>query len=318
MKIKIPDISKQILNKDMLNVFINKYSEIGPQWTIAQMEWFNNNYRTFKDHDKFVILIHLIKKTLDFYTRNFIKLDYDNYFARPSIELEKFNVIDISNDLNIPKESTRRKLVELEKDGIILRDKKKIIIDMSAFISVKPVRTIKRISSFLSLLSKILTDEKILLKQISSIELEKVIKANFSYIWKLFYEMQIPMLLNYKKHFVDLETFHIFGTCAVNQHLNIQKINESKMNRIEFIKSLYSSDEMSGLNAMSVSDITGIPRATVVRKLKRLVKLKNLTIDNKKHYKLTGNSVNQVSSLQVIVLNKLTNFATQIYNLAIL
>mgnify|MGYP001211316115 CR=1 FL=1 len=125
MKIKIPDISKQILNKDMLNVFINKYSEIGPQWTIAQMEWFNNNYRTFKDHDKFVILIHLIKKTLDFYTRNFIKLDYDNYFARSSIELEKFNVIDISKDLNIPKESTRRKLVELEKDGIILRDKKK-------------------------------------------------------------------------------------------------------------------------------------------------------------------------------------------------
>ena len=318
MKIKIPDISKQILNKDMLNVFINKYSEIGPQWTIAQMEWFNNNYRTFKDHDKFVILIHLIKKTLDFYTRNFIKLDYDNYFARSSIELEKFNVIDISKDLNIPKESTRRKLVELEKDGIILRDKKKIIIDMSAFISVKPVKTIKKISSFLSILSKILADEKILLKPISSIELEKVIKANFSYIWKLFYEMQIPMLLNYKKHFVDLETFHIFGTCAVNQHLNIQKINESKMNRIEFIKSLYSSDEMSGLNAMSVSDITGIPRATVVRKLKRLVKLKNLTIDNKKHYKLTGNSVNQVSSLQVLVLNKLTNFATQIYNLAIL
>ena len=318
MKIKIPDISKQILNKDMLNVFINKYSEIGPQWTIAQMEWFNNNYRTFKDHDKFVILIHLIKKTLDFYSRNFIKLNYDNYFARPSIELEKFNVIDISNDLNIPKESTRRKLVELEKDGIILRDKKKIIIDMSAFISVKPVKTIKKISSFLSILSKILADEKILLKPISSIELEKVIKANFSYIWKLFYEMQIPMLLNYKKHFVDLETFHIFGTCAVNQHLNLQKINESKMNRIEFIKSLYSSDEMSGLNAMSVSDITGIPRATVVRKLKRLVKLKNLTIDNKKHYKLTGNSVNQIASLQVIVLNKLTIFATQIFNLAIL
>ena len=75
---------------------------------------------------------------------------------------------------------------------------------------------------------------------------------------------------------------------------------------------------MSGLNAMSVSDITGIPRATVVRKLKRLVKLKNLTIDNKKHYKLTGNSVNQIASLQVIVLNKLTTFATQIFNLAIL
>ena len=40
---------------------------------------------------------------------------------------------------------------------------------------------------------------------------------------------------------------------------------------------------MQGVNAMSISDITGIPRATVVRKLKVLVKNNILSIDDKKH-----------------------------------
>ena len=52
------------------------------------------------------------------------------------------------------------------------------------------------------------------------------------------------------------------------------------MKRSVFIKSLFSND-MQGINAMSISDITGIPRATVVRKLKRMVKLRSLKIDSK-------------------------------------
>jgi len=317
MKISIPDISKQIYYKDTLNLFINNYSKIGPQWTITQMEWLNIVYKTFKDHDKFVILIYLIKKTLDFYSENFIKLDYDNYYSRSSIEIEKFNIIDVAKDLHIPKESARRKLVELEKDGIIKRIKKKVIIDTYAFPFVKPIKTLTRVSSFLSLLSKELSDKNILQKPILSKELEKIIKINFSYIWKLFYEMQIPMLTAYKKYFNNIESFHIFGTCAVNQHINQQHQIENSMGRSEFIKSFYTNDKMSGLNALSISDITGIPRATVVRKLKELTEKKILSIDNKKHYRLTGNSVDQLVPLQKEVINKLSIFSTKIFNLVI-
>jgi DNA-binding Lrp family transcriptional regulator len=318
MKINIPDISKQIYHQDTLRVFIDKYSQIGPQWTIFQMEWFNGIYKSFKDHDKYLIIIHLLNKTLDFYSRNFVKLNYEDYFLRSNITLEKFNISDISNDLNIPKESTRRKLVELEKNGIIKRDKKKIIIERTAFSFVKPINSITRISSFLSLLSKLLSEEKILLKPLPAIELEKIIKKNFSYIWKLFYEMQIPMLLNYKKKFNDIETFHIFGACVVNQHLNMPKKEISNMSRLEFIKSLYTIEKMSGISAMSISDITGIPRATVVRKLKKLVIFKNLSIDDKKHYKLTGVFIKKLAPLQEVVLSRLSIFATKIFNLAIL
>ena len=42
------------------------------------------------------------------------------------------------------------------------------------------------------------------------------------------------------------------------------------------------------VNAMSISDISGIPRATVIRKLNQLIKDKYLKVDSKKHYISTG------------------------------
>ena len=68
---------------------------------------------------------YLIKKTLDFYSRNFTKLTYDDFYSKDTLEIEKFNVIDIARDLNIPKESARRKIVELEKSFVIVRNNKK-------------------------------------------------------------------------------------------------------------------------------------------------------------------------------------------------
>ena len=317
-KKNIPNISKQIYYQDTINVFINSYSQIGPQWTAYQMDWFNGIYLAFKDHEKYLIVIYLIKKTLDFYSRNFTKLTYDDFYSKDTVEIEKFNVIDIARDLNIPKESARRKIIELEKSSVIVRNNKKIILDRSAFPFVKPVNSIIRMSRFLSSLSTMLVDEKILSKPISSKDLEKIILDNFSYVWKLYYELQIPMMLNYKKIFGDIETFHIFGTCVVNQHLHLQTTTKNNKDRSEFLKSLYSNYEMPGVSAMSISDITGIPRATVVRKLKKLIKIKYLSIDKKKHYKLTGNFVKTLGPLQKTVLNSLSSFTTAIFNLKLL
>ena len=133
--------------------------------------------------------------------------------------------------------------------------------------------------------------------------------------------MQIPMLLNYKNFFKDLETFHVYGTCVVNQHLHtkIHSTNENglQIDRIKFIESTYSNKNVQGINAMSISDVTGIPRATVVRKLNILVEQKHLTIDHKKHYRLTG-FVKKLIPLQNTVLNHLSNFSTQVFNSIIL
>jgi predicted transcriptional regulator len=314
----IPDISKQIYKEDVSIALENKYSILGPLWVSFQFEWCNGVYASFKDHDKFLIIIYLIKKTLDFYSRNFTKLNYEQFYSKESVEIEKFNIMEISSFLNIPKESARRKVLELQKTDVIKKFKKKIIIDRSNFYIAKPVDSIRRISRFLSTLSEVCKNEDILLKKFSTEELENVIKNNFSYVWKIYYEMQIPMMISYKKIFKDLETFHIFATCIVSQHLYAKKVSRANMSRDDFIESMYAANEMTGINAMSISDITGIPRATVIRKLQKLVKEKNLSIDNKKHYRLTGNSVNKLKPLQKDILVKLSDFSVRIFNLALL
>ena len=314
---EILSINKEIEKKSLLQILEKNYSSLGPIWVNQQMEWCNGIYSSFKNHDKFLIIIYLIKKTLDIYSRNFVKLSYDEFYKKSTVEIAKFNVYEISTALNIPKETARRKINELENMGVIKRNKKKMIIDRSSFIYVKPENTVKRISRFLSSLANICNKEKILSKKFSSEEIELVIKKNFSYIWKIYYEMQLPMMIRYKNIFKDLETFHIFGTCVVNQHLHLQKINDFKMSRDDFFKFIVSKDTQ-GLNAMSISDITGIPRATVIRKLEKLVNRKNLKIDKKKHYTLTGNFVEKFKLPQQNTLDDLANFSTKILNLAAL
>jgi len=318
VKIKIPEISDQLYKEDILRVMENKYSTLGSVWVSHQMEWCNAVYSSFKDHDKFLIVIFLVKKTLDFYSRNFIKLSYDEFYSRDTVEIEKFNIAEIAETLIIPKETTRRKVLELQNKGAIRKNKKKIIVDRSKFYYSKPIDSIKRVSRFLATLSELCKDEKILSKNITSEELELVIKDNFSYIWKIYYEIQIPMLISYKKIFEDIEAFHIFGICVVNEHLHVRKISENYMNRDEFLKSIFTVNEMQGINAMSISDITNIPRATVIRKLKKLVNQKFLIINAKKHYKLTASIANKLKPIQKNIFVKLADFSTKVFNLVIL
>ena len=318
MKVKIPDISKQIYKEDILGVMESRYSTLGSAWVSHQMSWLNGIYSSYKDHNKFLIVIFLIKKTLDFYSRNFTKLPYEEFYLKDTVEIEKFTVAEISRLLDIPKETTRRKLLELENEDAIKEIKKKLILDRSKFFKSKPIESIKRISRFLSMLSEMCVEEKILSNKISSKELELVIKDNFSYIWKIYYEVQIPMLIGYKKIFKDIETFHIFGVCVVNEHIYARKISESHMNRDKFLKSIFTVNKVQGINAMSISDITSIPRATVIRKLKKLVNQKILTINDKKHYKLTGSFANKLKPLQKNVFVKLADFSTKVFNLVVL
>ena len=62
MNVKVPEISDQIYKEDILGVLEKKYSTMGPMWVSQQMDWMNGTYISFKNHDKFMILIFLIKK----------------------------------------------------------------------------------------------------------------------------------------------------------------------------------------------------------------------------------------------------------------
>jgi predicted transcriptional regulator len=321
MSITLPKISKQILSKDIHLALNRNFNSIQPIWVPIQIRWMNNLYRTFHDYEKFMIIIYLMCKTFDYYSKNFVKLNYDDFFSQNEIEVETLNVMEISNALNIPKETTRRKINELEELEAIKKSNKKIIIDRNAWPSIKPKETIKNMSYFLSTLSKMLFKEGYMLEPVDSNQIVKTFKDNFSFVWKLYYEMQVPMLLMSKKIHGDLESFHVHGVCLSNQALNAQKIDTSEMSKELYLEKYFfgSRNEFSGINAMSISDITGIPRSTVMRKLNKLVKEKFLTIDSKKHYS-TNRGVHKKKLLLVQnnTFINLSKFAARIYNLSLM
>ena len=291
MKKKTLELFNQINEDDVLHALDSNFNDATNIWYNIQIEWMKHSYKIFQDSEKYLILIYLFLRTLETYSEYLIKLNIEDYFSKNKIEIESFNIIDISKELNIPKESARRKVVELEKSKIILRLKKKLIIDRSAFQYQRPIKSIVRISSFLSNFSEILFKEKILKKKISSDKIDKYIRQNFTFCWKLFYEMYIPNLVLWKNYHGDLDTFHIFSICKVNNKKN------------------------TGINAKSISDISGIPRATVIRKLKLLVKKKLITIDDKKLYvvnkaKLIGGLIKE----QTEITKKLSNYGTKMFN----
>ena len=313
----LPEVSKQIRSEDIREVLEKNFVSIIPVWAPMQLAWVNNVYRTFHDYEKFMIIMHLLLQTFEAYSKNFVKLNYDEYFDQNEVEIKSINVMEISKSLNIPKETARRKINELEEMGAIKRINKKIIIDRNTWPNIKPQETIKRMTRFLSTLSKLCVNEGLIQEPISSESLTKTCKEYFSFVWLLYYEMQTPMLLGFKKVFGDLESFHVNGIILINQALNSKKNDNSEMSKEFYLEKYFFADKKddAGVNAMSISDISGIPRATVIRKLNRLLKKNFLKIDNKKHYSSTGVHGKKLLEIQKQTLLNLSKFAARIYNL---
>ena len=120
----LPEISKQVRSEDIREVIEKNFTSIIPVWAPPQMGWVSNIYRIFHDYEKFMIIMHLTSKTFDAYSKNFVKLNYKEFFDQKEIEIEAINVSEISDSLNMPKETTRRKINELEELGTIKKIKK--------------------------------------------------------------------------------------------------------------------------------------------------------------------------------------------------
>ena len=316
----LPEVSKQIRSEDIREVIEKNFVSIIPVWAPLQLAWVNNVYRTFHDYEKFMIIMHLLLQTFEAYSKNFVKLNYDEYFDQNEVEIKSINVMEISKSLNIPKETARRKINELEEMGAIKRINKKIIIDRNTWPNIKPQETIKRMTRFLSTLSKLCVNEGLIQEPLSSESLTKTCKEYFSFIWQLYYEMQMPMLLGFKKVFGDLESFHVNGVCVINEALNSKKNDNSEMSNEFYLEKYFFADNKddAGVNAMSISDITGIPRATVIRKLNKLIKENFLKIDIKKHYSSTGVYQKEILDVQKNTLNNLSKLTARVYNLSLM
>ena len=284
------NISKRIQSKDVYNCLINNYSYLSSDWVYHQWNWLHQNYSAFNDLIKYFVTISLIRNTLRFYDQNGFKYNYEQYYARNEIQIGNFNISELAKEFELPKETMRRKVLELEKAKVIRKEGKKIILNRSNYNLIKPTNQIRITSKYISKLSELLFKQKIIHKFISEEEVETKIKNEFSKTWLWFYEFQLPLMINWKRFFDDIHILYIWGTLGLNQVYN-QK-NKSNLDEIEsivfddYLQTLLV-DSGAGLNIMSISEMTKIPRATVIRKMKYLEDEKLVKMNKKKQYYLS-------------------------------
>ena len=309
----LPSISAHIDEKVINKVIQDNFAALAPSFYTLTSNWFVRAYDHYKDIDKFIIIIYLINQDLVYFRQHMIKIDYDTFYKDKSIEIKKINISDISKDLGIPKESVRRKVLELEKLGVIKRSGKKIFIVRDTLYSARATNTLTEIATILHEFNKILKKEKLITEVYSVNEIISAMKENFSYCWYQFNKFWFIYINRWRAELKDLEYLAIGMVVIINAVKN--KEFSSKKNIRSYHKALMGSDRR-GVNAMSISEITGIPRPTVVRKLKFLIDKKYLHINEKKlitfdakdsAFQKTGKMINQN-------MLSLSNFIYKIFN----
>ena len=306
----IPSVTAQIDEKEIFNVISNNFSKLAPAYYNLVSNWLIRAYNVHKDIDKYIIIIYLINKDLIVFRRNGLIVNYDTFYKDRSIEIQKINLSDISKDLEIPKETVRRKILELEKTDVIKKSGKKMFVNRNTIVATQAKETLKDMSSLLFEFNKLLKNEK----TFTTHEISSYIKENFSFCWHQFYKFIFIYTNRWRKEVKDLETMCIGILVMLNASHN-KSFKVKNLNLKTYQKKVMGSDDR-GINAMSLSDITGIPRPTVVRKLKYLVKNNYITINDKKllFINIQGTNLKRSSELQDANIKTLSNFIYKVFN----
>ena len=312
------NISKRIQSKDVCNCLLDNYSYFSSDWIYHQWNWLHQNYSAFNDLIKYFVAISLVRNTLRFYDQNGFKYNYEEYYARNEIQIGEFNISELAKEFELPKETMRRKVLELEKAKVIRKERKKVILNRSNYNLIKPINQIRITSKYIAKLSKLLFKQKLIHKAITEEEVKTKIQNEFSKTWLWFYEFQLPLMISWKKFFEDIHILYIWGTLGLNQVYN-QK-NKSNLDEIEsivfddYLETLLT-DSGAGLNIMSISEMTKIPRATVIRKMKYLENEKLVRMNKKKQYYLSDFTPFKVSPLIKKHFKLKSDFIAKIMNL---
>ena len=314
---QIPNINTAIDKSSLKLIISNNYLNFAPDYMSFLGEWVTGTYKAFNDADKYIILCYLFRKTISFYYDNFIKISYDNFYKSDHFDIEKINIVEIAKALGIPKETTRRKVSELEKEGVIKKKGKHLIIDKIAFKLVEPINTMKNLTNVFYVIYEICKKNNIIHKEVDKEIIFNAMKINLTYTWHHYYKFIFTWLYNWRKFFNnDSEKFIIWCIPMLHRAYKMKIGKQNPTTNISSWRSDIEKIETQGINTMSLSDITGIPRPTVTRKLKSLISNKHLFMDKNKliHPGDQGKYKAEMYNIQNNALNEFSNFTAKIFN----
>ena len=326
--IKIAHINTQDQNKDSLDkdkvfeVFQTTINESLKFFLRMQQGWVNRAFLNFHDFDTYLILMYLMNKVYINYSDRFHYMSLEAFYSQKKVGIEKLNLIEISKDLNIPKETIRRKINYLQEHEIMIRTGKTIFLNSKGLEIQKPSTTIEDMASCLSKLSIHLSTKDWFGKALEKGDIKKFITEHFTVSWEYWFRFQIPYLVRHRTFFGDLESWNVWGSIGLVQIRSlIEEINNDvssvPKNYTDFFLHSLKHKPKRGINASSIADISSIPRATVIRKLKTLEK-NNHIMRNKKLEYFMGRKREYLKGLETNYLSnqkRWSDFCTTMFNL---
>ena len=126
--------------------------------------------------------------------------------------------------------------------------------------------------------------------------------------------------------FGDLESWVIWANLGINQSLNLEKISKESNEMLNifsdkgeslYLNNVQRNEPKQGVNSTSIAEISGIPRATVLRKLKKLLREKVIKKNKNLEYVLTdrGKLNDKIQANFIINQRQIALFVTDIFNL---
>ena len=231
------------------------------------------------------------KKEYDLnYDLSFEKFWYNHNEAN----IEKSTIMEIAKKINLPKETTRRKLAELIKKKILGKTKKNIVWLPTDEYKKTYNNIVEDEIKQLAKLTKYVTDKVDF--NFSTEEIISEYKEKFSFYWFHYLDLQLKWMRLWKSQMKDLEIVMIFMQIATL--LSSRAGEEVSHNKLFSEPDIVLKPHVQNINvsisATSLSDITGIPRATCIRKLNQMASRKMITQDkNSKRYYIVPEVLNK-------------------------
>ena len=264
-------------SEDITREILKDYNSYNNLFVNAQSFFLSLMYKRYKSLERGNVVLFFSKEN----QKSILRLKDYNFFHDISlikfwennelVEHRKWSIGNISTEINLPKETTRRNILYLINQKILGNKKKTICFLPSEHYKNNYNKSIEEeINTLINLIQFV---SKKLDFLIEKEDIKKEIKKNFSFYWFHFLEVQIKYLKEWKKSFGDLELLLISKQCS---EIYLKNIKSEVVNVI--------------INIADISKNSEIPRATCLRKLRKLEKLGGIAQNNKtKRYFMSSN-----------------------------
>ena len=308
------DRLKKFEKYNIEKIIKDNFVKLMPTFYEMESTFLSGLYKRYGDLEGGNIVIYFARDLhLEILRKRENDLDFDlslDFFWRnhKNIKQGKKKIISVSKETGLPKETARRKIISLiRKKHLKKEDKSRLFWEPS---SEHKETYIKIIGEQINSLSKfILEQTKLLNTVIPLAKIEKEIKKNYSFYWYHYLSVQLQYIKFWHQKLNDLEML-LIGLQTIIQTINY--INRKSDGTNSIISRFQKGQDIkeANISATSVSEVTGIPRATCIRKLEKFVKMKVLDKDLKtKRYYL---KINQST------LNPMLDFELQKSKISIL